>query len=297
MLEVNNLCKAYGKSQVLNDISFRISKGEIVGFIGPNGSGKSTTMKCISRLVFPDKGDILIEGKSLRNNPKECLSQISCMIESPGFYSNLTGYENLRIFAGLKNVHKEKVEEVIQLINLGNAISKMSGKYSMGMKQRLGLGIALLSDPEYLILDEPFTGLDPHGVFEFRNTLIKLAQKGVGILLSSHQLLELEKVATRNIFIKNGELVNRATIEGESLSNVYKISFLGKSTLDKRRIDYLKDKSLVAKVELLDNACLVWLEGESKLSEVLAVLLKEHYQILSVSPVDKDLENLYLKLF
>ncbi|GAB6109485.1 ABC transporter ATP-binding protein [Fusibacter bizertensis] len=297
MIELTNINKYFGKHHVLKDITFKVDKGEIVGFIGPNGSGKSTTMKCIARLVFPDSGEITIGNHSVKKQPKEALQKLSTLIESPGLYPNLTGLEHLRLFAGLWGVHKSKIDDIVESIQLGNGIGKVTRKYSMGMKQRLGLGIALLSEPEYLILDEPFSGLDPQGIFELRNTLVQIAQNGVALLISSHQLLELEKVTTRNIFIKNGELVDRNEIEKEQLTLAYKITFSNHQVMTSDTVDKLKNLSLISKCEMSEGTCILWLTQEASLSATLEVLIHDHYLVHSIIPVDRDLESLYMRLF
>lgn len=297
MLEVKDLNKNYGKHHVLKDITFTVNKGEIVGFIGPNGAGKSTTMKCIVRLVFPEKGEISIGGYKLDSQPQKALGKISALIEAPGIYPNLTGLDNLNLFAGLRNVSKKRVEEVINIIKLGAGINKLTKRYSMGMKQRLGLGIALLSEPEYLILDEPFVGLDPQGIFELRNVLLEIAKNNVAILVSSHQLLELEKISTRNIFIKNGQMVNKSAIDQEELSLAYKISFLENRKIEQKDGSELIEKALISKYEFNDEHGLLWLKSRETLSPVLENLIQKGYQIQSVAPIDKDLESLYKQIY
>lgn len=297
MLEVNNLNKHYGRHHVLKDISLTVNKGEIVGFIGPNGAGKSTTMKCIVRLVFPDKGEISIDGYKLDKSPQKALSKISALIEAPGLYPNLTGIDNLNLFAGLRRVNKGRIEQVVDIIKLGDGINKNTKRYSMGMKQRLGLGIALLSEPQYLILDEPFVGLDPQGIFELRNVLLEIAKNNVAILVSSHQLLELEKISTRNIFIKNGEMVNKSVIEQEELSLAYKISFLGNTKIQQIDVSDLIEKALITKYEFNDEHGVLWLKSHDLVSPLLENLIHKGYQLQSVAPIDKDLESLYKQIY
>ncbi|MGX8795381.1 ABC transporter ATP-binding protein [Fusibacter sp. JL298sf-3] len=297
MLEVNGINKRFGRHQVLSDVTFCVDKGEIVGFIGPNGSGKSTTMKCITRLVFPDSGEVIIGGQSLKKRPKEALSKLGALIESPGLYPNLTGMEHLKLFGKLREVSPKELNGIVSSIGMTAHIHKVTYKYSMGMKQRMGLGIALLSQPEYLILDEPFSGLDPQGIFELRKTLMAIAESGVSLLISSHQLLELEKVSTRSIFIKNGEIVDRQTLESETLTKAYKIRFLDGQHLSDQTIEELKDLNLITKCELTQEGVLVWVTRDQALSAVLGLLVQNKYWVRSVVPVEKDLERLYKELF
>lgn len=297
MLEVNGINKRFGRHPVLSDVTFCVDKGEIVGFIGPNGSGKSTTMKCITRLVFPDLGEVIIGGQSLKKRPKEALSKLGALIESPGLYPNLTGMEHLKLFGKLREVSPKELNGIVSSIGMTPHINKVTYKYSMGMKQRMGLGIALLSQPEYLILDEPFSGLDPQGIFELRKTLMAIAESGVSLLISSHQLLELEKVSTRSIFIKNGEIVDRQTLESEALTKAYKIRFLDGQHLSEQTIGELKDLNLITKCELTQEGVLVWVTRDQALSAVLGLLVQNKYWVRSVVPVEKDLERLYKELF
>src|SRR5690554_156820 len=206
-LKVRELNKYYGKAHILKDVSFTLKTGEVLGFIGPNGSGKSTTMKCIANLVFPQSGKIEISGHSLAKERERALSHLSSLIEAPGLYPNLSGWENLKIFSHLRHVSPQRREEVADFTGLGRALKKPVSTYSMGMKQRLALGVAILPQPTFLILDEPFSGLDPQGIFELRKLIQGLAEEGCGILFSSHQLLEMEKVSSRNIYIKEGRIV------------------------------------------------------------------------------------------
>ncbi len=198
--------------------------------LGPNGSGKSTTMKCIANLVFPDKNSsIRIAGFDLFKSRNQALSPLSALIESPGLYYNLSGMDNLKLFANLRKISKQRLEEVIEFSGLGHAIKKKASDYSMGMKQRLALAIAILPNPTFLILDEPFNGLDPQGVFDLREVIKGLAKEGCGILFSSHQLLEMEKISSRNVFIKAGEIVSQEHAEAAVLS--YRL-FLDRKDLD-----------------------------------------------------------------
>ena len=160
-LVVNKLNKHFGKHHVLKDVSFSLQQGEIVGFISPNGTGKSTTMKCIANLIFPDSGEINIGGYDLAKSRNKALGHLSALIEAPGLYYNLSGMDNLRLFAKLRGVPKERIQEVIEFTGLGNRLQVKANKYSMGMKQRLALGIAVLTQPTFLILDEPFSAWTP----------------------------------------------------------------------------------------------------------------------------------------
>lgn len=295
MIEVVKLNKSFGKHHVLKDISFKVSKGEIVGFIGPNGSGKSTTMKCLVNLIFPDNGEITIDGYDLLNNRKESLSLVNALIESPGLYPNLTGLDNLKLFGELKKVKKERIEQVMEIIQLDKGIYKKVREYSMGMKQRLALGIILLSKPKYLILDEPFNGLDPQGVFDLRKVLLSLAEAGHGLMVSSHQLLELEKITTRNIFIKSGEIVHREALSNSS-SLIYKILFEDEIHPSENFIKELIENDYILKYELEDNLHLFHIPVDKNISDLLKKLLDNHLNVKLLMPID-DIESLYQSIY
>lgn len=208
IVDVQHVTKYYGKVKVLDDVSFAIKEKEIIGLIGPNGAGKSTLMKCMNSLVSFQKGDIFIEGYSIKNDREKSLSVQSSLIEAPGMYSEMTGEQNLKFFAGLRKTETEHFEKVKEFTGLQKDLKKKSGQYSLGMKQRLGLGIALLAKPRFLILDEPMNGLDPDGVMLLRNNLRKLVEEhNMSILISSHQLGEIEKIATGIICIDRGKII------------------------------------------------------------------------------------------
>lgn len=203
-----HLNKNYGKTQVLCDVSFELFLGEILGFIGPNGAGKSTTMKCIAGLEYYQSGSIHIMGYNLAKRRNEALAHIGLSIESPGLYPQWTGLEHLKYFGRLRKLPKSRVDEMIEFSKLGKDIYRATATYSMGMKQRLALALALLTKPDLLLLDEPTNGLDPSAVFALREELKELRKQGVAILYSSHQLDELERICDRTIFIRDGRLID-----------------------------------------------------------------------------------------
>lgn len=225
ILKVENLKKSYGKKEIIKGISFHVNEGEILAFVGPNGAGKSTTFKMLCNLTFPTSGTITIAGYDLIKQREKALSQVAAFIENPGLFENLKGKENLEIIAKLYNKNKDDVQTAIQFTGLKDHINKKVKKYSLGMKQRLMLGICVLIEPKLMILDEPTNGLDPSGVIEFREKIIKLAkEKNMAILIASHILGELEKMSDRCIFIKEGELVESSS--NCDLEEQYKQLFL-----------------------------------------------------------------------
>ena len=219
VIETTNLSKRYSENLVVNSIDMHVEKGKIYGLLGKNGAGKTTTMCMLLNLVYPSGGEILLFGKDPKRNTKEVYSNIGSIIETPGFYENLTAYENLEIIARLRgNYNPLNVKMVLEMVNLGHEKTKQFKDFSLGMKQRLGIAAAIMHNPELLILDEPINGLDPFGIKEIRDLLKKLScEYGVTILISSHILSEIENIADVIGFMDNGVLIDE--ISREELHN------------------------------------------------------------------------------
>jgi len=220
MVETNGLTKQYGGQMAVNNVSLHVKSGEIYGLLGRNGAGKTTIMKMLLGLTSITAGNVQLFGKPLNGNKNELHPRIGSIIETPGFYPNLTGYENLKVFANLKGkVSKSAVENALEVVNLPCGDSKPFAKYSLGMKQRLGIANAIMNDPELLILDEPTNGLDPIGIAEIRNFIKDLClRKGKTVLISSHQLSEIEKIADTIGIIHNGVLLEECSMK--EVSNI-----------------------------------------------------------------------------
>lgn len=213
VIEISNVTKKYSEITVVHSVSFSVKKGEIYGLLGRNGAGKTTIMKMLLGLVKPTEGHAHILGNDTNTGEgKAILRKVGCIIENPGFYANLTGTENLHIFARLKALDDETVQKALALVNLPYNDKKLFSKYSLGMKQRLAIANAVMHDPEVLILDEPINGLDPIGIAEVRKLLIDLKQSGVSILISSHILSEIESLADRIGIINDGKLIDEIHI-------------------------------------------------------------------------------------
>ncbi|WP_281634739.1 gliding motility-associated ABC transporter ATP-binding subunit GldA [Flavobacterium luteolum] len=205
-IEVNSISKSYGEQKALNEISFKIEKGEIVGFLGPNGAGKSTLMKILTTYLLADSGSALVNGHDVMTNTKEVQRSIGYLPEHNPLYLDLYVREYLAFNADVYNVPKSRIEEVIQLTGLTPESHKKIGQLSKGYRQRVGLANALLHDPEVLILDEPTTGLDPNQLMEIRN-VIKNAGKNKTVFLSTHIMQEVEAICDRVIIIDKGQIV------------------------------------------------------------------------------------------
>ncbi len=211
---VDGLIKEYAGIKVVDGVSFSLNKGEIYGLLGRNGAGKTTIMKILLGLANPTSGKVSILGKDMSvNSEKKVLKKVGCIIENPGFYSNLTGTENLEIFAKLRGLDQDLVKKALDLVNLPYKDKKIFSKYSLGMKQRLAIANAIMHNPEILVLDEPINGLDPIGIAEVRELLKKLKESGVSILISSHILSELENLADRIGIIDFGKMIEEINMK------------------------------------------------------------------------------------
>lgn len=214
-LEIKNIEKKFGSRTVLNKVSFETKTGEVFGLLGPNGAGKTTLIKMITGLLNIDDGEILINGKSLEHDFEAAMENIGAIVENPEFYKYMTGKQNILQYARLhKSVTMERVNEVIELVGLSNRINEKVGKYSLGMRQRLGLAITLLHNPKVLILDEPTNGLDPAGIKQLRDILTNMAHKeDVCVLVSSHLMSEMELMCDRVAILSNGNILSVDTME------------------------------------------------------------------------------------
>lgn len=212
IVATENLTKRYGKRTVVEDLNLRIPEGVVYGFLGPNGSGKSTTMKMLLSLIQPTSGDVQVMGQPMnRQTRRQLLGRIGSLIESPPGYAHLTGAENMRLLQRLLGLHDKQVAFAVDTVRMQNQMDKRVREYSLGMKQRLGIAMALARQPDLLILDEPTNGLDPAGIEEIRDLLKSLADDGVTVMVSSHLLGEIDKTATMLGILSQGQLIFQGT--------------------------------------------------------------------------------------
>jgi ABC-type multidrug transport system ATPase subunit len=213
IIETRGLNYYFGTQKVVDDLSLKVEKGSIYGFLGPNGAGKTTSIKILLNLLKSPADTVFLFGKEINSNRIASLKRLGALVEQPAIYAHLSGEENLYNRCMLLGINRTKAKEMLRLVGLEDAASKKAGKYSLGMKQRLGIALALLSDPELLLLDEPTNGLDPNGIIEIRNLMIELATKHQKtILVSSHLLAEIERIATHVGIINKGKLLFQGTI-------------------------------------------------------------------------------------
>ena len=238
IIETHNLTKCYGPQKSVSDLNLHVQKGRIYGLLGRNGAGKTTTMKMLLGLTQPTSGEVYIWGKPLCGNEKKLLPRIGSLIESPGFYPNLTATENLKIFATLRGVpNRHAIKDALSLVGLPYQDKKLFSQYSLGMKQRLAIALAVMHDPELLILDEPINGLDPIGIAEVRSFIRRLCdERGKTILLSSHILSEIALLADDIGIIDHGTLLEEESLADLESKNSRHIHFTLSDTAQAARI-------------------------------------------------------------
>lgn len=297
-IEVKNLLKVYGEQKAVNDISFKVSKGEIVGFLGPNGAGKSTTMKIITGYLEKTSGDTFVCGMNVADQPLETKKKIGYLPELNALYYDMYVREYLGFVAEIHKVEnqKAKIESVIELTGLTVESKKKIGQLSKGYKQRVGLAAALIHDPEVLILDEPTSGLDPNQIIEIRE-VIKKQGKDKTVLFSSHILQEVEAICDRVIIINKGELVadDKLSIlrQRSSSSNTVKVSF--KESIDKNWLTQLPAAGSVNKIDA-NNWQLATVHPEQLRKQILELSLQHNLNIVSLQSDSQSLEDVFRSL-
>jgi ABC-2 type transport system ATP-binding protein len=292
VLSVNNITKRIGKKEIIKGISFRIDKGEVFGFLGPNGAGKSTTLRMIVGLLRPTSGNIAICGHSITKNFIKAMSNVGCIIEEPDLYNYATGMKNLEMLGYMsKNISRKDIMDAVELVGMEKRIGDKVSTYSRGMKQRIGLAQALLHNPKLLVLDEPTNGLDPQGIFEFREMVKDLAsEKNISVLVSSHLISEIQLMCSKVSIIKDGLVVKTGAVNDlVSSSEVYWV------------VDNLEKGKLIMKERFKINAKIInnRLEAVIDLNQleiVNALLVNEGLKLKYVNSKSKTLEELFLSL-
>ncbi len=285
LLECENLCKSFGKKQILKNVSFEIDEGDILAFIGPNGSGKTTTIKLMLGLQSIDSGTVLINGYNVEKEFVKAIEKVGAIVENPDTYMYLTGWQNLKMIARLyKDVTDEKIKEIVKLVDLEDRINDKVSKYSLGMRQRLGIARALINNPNILILDEPTNGLDPEGIKDLRVLLKKLAKEGMGILISSHNLAELESFCNKVLIIESGKIIETSDVNKfKSAGNKYLFKVSSTKDLD---IDGIYD---VKEYEFSYNG------DKESIAKVVKTLIKKNIDVYEVRMQELTLEEAFLK--
>ncbi|MDB1971451.1 ABC transporter ATP-binding protein [Clostridium tertium] len=294
VLEVKGLKKRLGKREIIKDISFSVEEGEIFGFLGPNGAGKTTTIRMLVGLINPNGGNISICGHDLKNDTENALKEVGAVVENPELYKYLSGRENLMQIARIRNIPKTQVDETIKLVGLENRIDDKVRKYSLGMKQRLGLAASLLSNPKLLILDEPTNGLDPSGILDFREVVKKAAkERGMAVFISSHILSEVQHLCDKVAFINHGTIKSVENVMNESMetdTDIICLKLLQEIDTNKLlSIDYINSARKTddgIEIILLSN----------KTPELIKYLVNSNYDVQEVFKIRKGLEQRYMEL-
>lgn len=296
VLEVKGLKKRLGKREIIKGINFSVKDGEIFGFLGPNGAGKTTTIRMLVGLIAPNEGEIKICGKDVQKEKEEALKNVGAVVENPELYKYLSGRENLMQIARIRKVSKEEVEELIELVGLKDRIDDKVKKYSLGMKQRLGLAAALIGEPKLLILDEPTNGLDPSGIIDFREVVKKAAkEKGMAVFISSHILSEVQNLCDRVAFTNGGVIKSVEDIHDNTMDTELDSLTLIVSSNEEEAVKVLKGIDLVKSASVIDEEIHLIIDS-GKTSELLGILLNKKIKVEEIFKNRKGLEQRYMEL-
>lgn len=289
IIEVKKINKSFGSKKILQNVNFSIDAGEILGFIGPNGAGKTTTIKLMLGLQSIDSGDVIINGCDIKKDFEGAIKRVGAIVESPDLYMYLSGRQNLKLIANMyKGITKEDLDKIIKLVGLQKRIDDKVSKYSLGMRQRLGIAAALIHKPNVLILDEPTNGLDPEGIKDVRDLLIKLAkEENMAILISSHNLSELDNFVTNICVIKNGKILSSAEVkEFKKLkNNTFKIEVDKTEGLDELFGNICK---------IIDKDSLELQVEKEEITDCLKKMINKGYKVYQVVNEELSLEDAFL---
>lgn len=290
ILKIENLSKSYDKNLVLKNINLEIEEGSIFGLIGPNGAGKSTLMKSILGLVKKDSGSISLYGKEINaKNQKETNKNLGSLIENPSFYDHLTAYDNLDLICDMKNIKKDNIDKVLKDVGLFTSKNKKARDFSLGMKQRLGIAIALIGNPKFLILDEPINGLDPYGIEEMRDLFKNIVKNSnTSILISSHILDEIEKISSHIGILKNGVLTYSGSLK--------EYRDLHPPVIVLKTSDNLKASKLLELPQgnILDDYLVLGNKSEEEVAKIIKILVNT-VDIYRVEKRKESLEKLFIQ--
>jgi ABC-2 type transport system ATP-binding protein len=293
ILSVQELTKSFGKRKAVNNLSFDINEGEIFGFLGPNGAGKSTAIKSMVSLIKPDSGDIEIFGKSIRKYHNSALVGVGALVERPDFFEYLTAKQNLTILAKMDNAPLERIPEVLEIVGLKDRSKDKVKAYSQGMKQRLGIAQAMLSNPKLLILDEPTNGLDPLGMKEVRELIRKLSDRGITILLSSHILHEVEQICTTMAIINEGHLIKLGNVAELLKSSETFITEIHAKPI-KQACKIMEGLPYITNISKIDGVIKIKI-AYNNLKDLNGILLKNGIEVSAIIP-RSSLEDYFLSL-
>lgn len=286
ILSVKDVKKSYGKHEVLKGITFDISEPSIIALVGPNGSGKTTLMSIITNLLQADSGEVTVLGKS--NKDPKIFYEVSFLQDNSVLYDYLTGYDHLQFICDVQNLPKEKIIETAKLVGMDSYLNKKVKNYSLGMKQHLLLTMAIINDPKLLILDEPLTGLDPTSAIRIRNLFLKLGENGTTILLSSHNLMEVDRVTTNILFLKDGVLIK------EDISEYTIHSYEIQTSDNEKAIKILQKSNIEA---IIKEEAIIISENMADIDEIFKSLTSDNIKIKDIDKKLVSSENRYKEIF
>ncbi|HEV7129044.1 MAG TPA: ABC transporter ATP-binding protein [Ktedonobacterales bacterium] len=294
VLRARQLSKRYGQRDAVNDLNLQVRRGEIFGFLGPNGAGKTTTIRMALGLIAPTAGSVEILGQNVATHGGQILPRVGALVETPALYTYMSGRDNLRAVAAvLGGVPAERVQQVLELVNLRERQRDRVKTYSLGMKQRLGVAIALLQDPDLLILDEPANGLDPAGIVEMRDLLRQLAAQGKTVFISSHVLGEVQQICTRVAIINLGKLVTESTVEDLVRGHG---EFVVRVERPGEALALLRAQPWGASARLDHDNTIITPAPEGRGRDLNVFLVQAGYAPDGVAPYAQDLEQVFLQL-
>ncbi|GKX28589.1 bacitracin ABC transporter ATP-binding protein [Vallitalea longa] len=295
IVSTHQLSKYYSGVCRVDKVNMTVYEGDIYGFLGPNGAGKSTTLKMLLGLSKPTNGDVKIFGKNFNKNRQSILSKTGSLIESPSYYGHLTGLENMRIMQRLRNVPQKNIDEVLHIIRLENQKDKQVKHYSLGMKQRLGIAMALINFPKLLILDEPTNGLDPNGIREIRELIKSLPHRyGITVLISTHLLSEVEQMATSVGIIDNGNLLFQGSMDLLQKKSETCICIKSLNNTLARKILTANNYTFLPQVK--DDFIAFRSINDNQIANINKLLVDSNIKVTRIEEHRKSLEDIFLEL-
>ncbi|PRR80750.1 ABC transporter ATP-binding protein [Clostridium vincentii] len=296
VLEIRGVKKKLGKKEIIKGIDLSVSEGEIFGFLGPNGAGKTTTIRMLVGLIAPNEGDISICGYNVEKEKEKALKNVGAVVENPELYNYLSGRENLMQIARIRGVSKEEIQNLIEIVGLKDRINDKVKKYSLGMKQRLGLAAALIGDPKLLILDEPTNGLDPSGIMDFREVVKKSAkEKGMAVFISSHILSEVQTLCDRVAFIDKGVIKSVEEIHDNVVKTELESLTLMVSKDKNKALEMLRSLEWIQKAVINEEEIHLIVKTGST-NNILRHLIEKDIEVEEIFKNRKGLEQRYMEL-
>lgn len=293
IIETKDLSKKFKNEEVVKNINIKVYPGDIYGFLGPNGAGKSTSIKIMLGLVAPTNGTVLINGYDVFKDREKAIEYVGAMVEAPSFYTYLSGYKNLLLYANIYNQPKERIEEVLEIVGLSMSKNKRVSKYSLGMKQRLAIARAFLNKPKIVILDEPTNGLDPQGVIEIRNLIRELAfREKITFILCSHILTEVQTLCNRLSIIYKGSVIAEGEVD-KLLDSQFESYFIETSEADRVK-ELLSNVPSLSDVVIGANEVKIKV-AKGKFSEINSILVLNNVLVNSIKKHEISLEDYFIK--